>query len=79
MTSTQAQILELYQKLPATEQRELAEQLARQALHGDFYERMTSAQKLELAAAIAEADSGAMISSEELKSFIAQRFNIAAE
>jgi hypothetical protein len=79
MTNTQAQILELYQKLPADEQRELAEQLARQTLRGDFYDRMTPAQKLELAAAIAEADRGNMISAQDLKTYMATRFNIAAE
>ena len=79
MTNTQAQILELYQKLPATEQRELAEQLAHQTMRGDFYDRMTPTQKLELAAAIADADSGNMISSKELKAHMAKRFNITAE
>ncbi len=79
MTQTQARILELYRTLPASEQRELAEQLAHQAMRGDFYDRMTPAQKLELAAAIANADSGNMISSEDLKSYMAKRFGISAE
>jgi len=79
MTNTQAQILELYRTLPASEQRELAEQLAHQTMRGDFYDRMTPAQKLELAAAIADADNGNMISSEDLKSYMAKRFGIAAE
>ncbi len=79
MTNTQAQILELYRKLPANEQRELAEQLAQQTMRGDFYDRMTPAQKLELAAAIADADSGNMISSEDLKAYMAKRFGISAE
>ena len=79
MTNTQAQILELYQKLPATEQRELAEQLARQAFHDGFYERMTACQKLELAAAIAEADRGEAMSSQGPKAYMAKRFNFATE
>jgi len=79
MTNTQAQILELYQTLPATEQRELAEQLAQQSMRGDFYDQMTPAQKVELAAAIAEADKGEMLSLDELKAYMAKRFNIAAE
>lgn len=48
-----------------------------QQLRGDFYDQMTSAQKSELATAIADADSGQLISSEDLKSFMAKRFNIS--
>ena len=78
MTRTQAQIVELFQTLPPVEQRELVEHLADQTVRGDFYDRMTAAQKAELATAIGEADRGETISSEDLKSYMASRFNLAA-
>ena len=39
MTNTQAQILELFQTLPQSEQHDLAEQLYEQATRGSFYEQ----------------------------------------
>ena len=76
MTRTQAQIAELFQSLPPAEQRELVEHLADQTLRGDFYDHMTPAQKAELAAAVAQADNGQTLSSSELKSYMATRFNL---
>jgi hypothetical protein len=76
MTRVQAQIAELFQSLPPAEQRELVEHLADQTLRGDFYDHMTPSQKAELAAAIAQADNGQTISSNELKSYMAARFNL---
>jgi hypothetical protein len=76
MTRVQAQIAELFQLLPPAEQRELVEHLADQTLRGDFYDHMTPSQKAELAAAIAQADNGQTISSNELKSYMAARFNL---
>ena len=67
MTRIQTQILELYEKLTPDEQRELVQRLALRAPADDFYEQMTPAQKAELAAAIAEADRGEMITSQELE------------
>jgi hypothetical protein len=58
MTRTQAQILELFQTLDASEKRELAEQLYETAVAGSFYARMTPEQRAELAESIAEADRG---------------------
>ena len=58
MTRTQAQILELFQTLDASEKRELAEQLYETAVAGSFYARMPPKQRAELAESIAEADRG---------------------
>jgi hypothetical protein len=58
MTRTQAQILELFQTLDASEKRELAEQLYETAVAGSFYARMTPEQRAVLAESIAEADRG---------------------
>ena len=56
MTKTQAQILELFQTLPQSEQHDLAEQLYEQAARGSFYDRMTPDQRAALTTSIAEAD-----------------------
>jgi len=56
MTSIQARIIELFQTLEQDEKRELAEQLYQRAVTGTFYERMTPAQRAELAKGIVEAD-----------------------
>jgi hypothetical protein len=77
MTRIQAQIAELFLSLPPAEQRELVEHLADQTLRGDFYDLMTPAQKAELAAAVAQADNGQTVSSNQLKSYMAARFNLA--
>ena len=62
MTKIQAQILELFETLDPAERREMVEQLyaASQAAQqgASFLERMTPAQKAELAESIAQADRG---------------------
>ena len=67
MTKIQAQILELFETLDPAERREMVEQLyaASQATQqgaaqqgASFLERMTPAQKAELAESIAQADRG---------------------
>lgn len=58
MTRTQAQILELFQALPDAERRDLAVQPYEQTVRGTFYEHMTTAQRAELDASIAEAERG---------------------
>ena len=73
MTNTQAQILELFQTLPQSEQHDLAEQLYEQTTRGSFYERMTAEQRAALAAATAEADRGEGSEASTVMTRIAQK------
>lgn len=77
MTKTQAQILELFQTLPAQEKRELAEHPYETAVSGTFYDRMTPEQRAELDASIAEADRGEGASSDEVFARLAKKFGFA--
>lgn len=74
MTRTQAQILELFQKLPANEQQELVEQLYEQTRNGTFYERMTPEQRAELDRSIAEADRGEGTEASVVMARLAKKF-----
>jgi hypothetical protein len=74
MTRTQAQIIELFQTLPAVERRELAEQLYEHAVRGTFHDRMTPEQRAELDQSIAEADRGEGAPANEVFERFAQKF-----
>ena len=59
MTTIQAQIIELFQTLPESEQRELVEHLTSSARRGSsFYEGMTPEQRTRLQEGIDQADRG---------------------
>ena len=77
MTRNQAHIIELFQKLPDGEQRELVERLRQQLTPGDFYERLSSADRAALAEGIAEADRGHTLSPDEIRAYMAKRFALS--
>ena len=74
MTKTQAQILELFQTLPQSEQRQLAEQLYEQTVRGSFHDRMTPERRAELDQSIAEADRGEGTEASIVMTRLAQKF-----
>lgn len=76
MTDMQTQILDLFRKLSANEQRELVERLSEQTRQEDFFERMTPDQRAELAQAIDQANRGDVVTSNELRAYMAQRFKL---
>jgi hypothetical protein len=58
MTQAQTKIIELFQALPAAEQRDIIAALARVATTQTFFDRMTPDQRLELELSTAQADRG---------------------
>lgn len=75
MTKTQAEILELFQKLALEERQEVVELLYEQVNHRDFYDRMSLAARQQLQQAIAQADQGQTLTPEVLRASIAKRFS----
>ena len=73
MTRTQAQIIELFQTLANSEQKELAAQLYEATVDGPFYDRMTPQQRAELEAAISEADRGEGAPADDFFSAMAEK------
>ena len=76
MTRTQAEILELFQTLPSAQQRELVACLNEQAGPHDFYDGMKPGDRAILQEGIAEANSGKTATPDELKAYMAKRFNL---
>lgn len=79
MTKTQAQIIELFETLDQTEQREVAEQLYERTVVGSFYGRMTPQQRAELDEGIAQAERGQVRPAAEVFDRLAKRFGFSAE
>ena len=73
MTRTQTQILDLFRTLADDEKRELATHLYETAVNGSFFDRMTTAQRAELATAIAEADRSEGVVAEEFFAEMAEK------
>lgn len=74
MTKTAARILQLFDTLPARDQRALVEQLSETA-HGDsFYSRMSAEQRASLDEGISEAERGETIPAGETFDDLALRF-----
>jgi hypothetical protein len=76
MTSTQAAILELFQRLPDDEQRELVSRLQEQVTPDDFYDQLKPFDRAALLDGIAQADNGQTVTAGELRAYMAQRFKI---
>ena len=56
MNTTQIRILELFETLDQQQRVDVAEQLRERSRRGRFYDQMTSEQRAELHAGLAEAD-----------------------
>jgi DNA-directed RNA polymerase subunit F len=75
MTTTQLQIAELFERLPPAEQRRVAAELyQRAALCGAAHVDLTPEQQADLAVAIAQADRGEVLSSDDVKASMRTRF-----
>lgn len=77
MTSLQAQILELFQKLSRDEQLEIVAQLCEQIHSGTFYDRLAPKQRAELDLSIAEADRGEGTEASVVMARLAKKFGLA--
>ncbi len=77
MTKTATRILELFQTLPARDQRALVEKLAETADSESFYNRMSADQRAELDDAITEVERGETIPAEGVFNDLAQRFGFS--
>jgi hypothetical protein len=77
MTSLQAQILELFQKLSRDEQLEIVAQLCEQIRGGTYYERLAPEQRVELDLSIAEADRGEGTEASIVMARLAKKFGFA--
>lgn len=77
MSSLQAQILELFQKLSRDEQLEIVAQLFEQTRNGTYYERMTPEQRAELDRSIAEADRGEAAEASVVMARLAKKFGFS--
>ncbi len=76
MTRAQAEILDLINRLPADERRELFEQIEATGLLGQtFYERMTPEQRAQLDDGIAQADRRQVVDGNSAFDRLAERFN----
>ena len=58
MNTTQIRILELFETLDQQQRLDVAEQLRERSRRGRFHDQMTSEQRAELQAGLAEADRG---------------------
>ena len=76
MTKAQTQILELFETLGEQERREIAEQLYAATERRSFLQRMSPAQKAELAESIAEADRGEGLPMDEMVRELAQKYGL---
>jgi hypothetical protein len=74
MTKTVTRILQLFQTLPARDQRELVDQLKEAARGGSFYNRMSAQQRVELDEGLSEAERGETVPAGETFDDIALRF-----
>ena len=75
MTTTQLQITELFERLLPAEQRKVAAALYRRAALGETeLADLTPEQQADLAIAIAQADRGDVVSSDDLKVSMQTRF-----
>jgi hypothetical protein len=77
MTKTATRILELFQTLPARDQRALVEQLAETAGSESFCNRMSADQRAELDDAITEVERGETVPAEGVFNDLAQRFGFS--
>ena len=77
MTKIQAQIIELFQTLAVSEQKELAAQLFEAAAAGSFFDHMTPQQRAELEASISQADRGEGVPADKFFSAMAQKYGFS--
>lgn len=79
MTNLQAQVIALFKTLDPKEQREVAVQIYADTFAESFYDSMTTEQRAQLDAGIAQADRGQVVPAEEAFDRLAKRFGFAAE
>ncbi len=77
MTKAAARIIELFQTLPARDQRALVEQLSETARGQSFYSRMSAEQRAELDEGLAEAERGETVPAEGVFNDLAQKFGFS--
>jgi hypothetical protein len=79
MSTPQSQIAELFDLLPAGEQRELAGQLYERAVQDDVGFELTSDQRADLGVAIAQAERGDVHWAADLRAMVSKRFDFSAK
>jgi hypothetical protein len=79
MSTAQTQIAELFDRLPAAEQRELAGQLYERAVQEDDGLELTAGQRADLVDAIAQSERGEVLSAADLHAKVSKRFEFAAK
>ena len=78
MTKAAARIIELFQTLPARDQRALVEQLSETARgQQTFYSRMSAEQRAELDEGLADVERGETVPAEGVFDDLAQKFGFS--
>lgn len=77
MTQTQTQILDLFQRLPPDERREVMESLKAAASSDLHFDRLTGDQRLKLDEGITQAQRGEAAPAEAVVKRLARRFNFS--
>ena len=78
MTKAAARIIELFQTLPARDQRALVEQLSETARgQQTFYSRMSAEQRAELDEGLSEVERGETVPAEGVFDDLAQKFGFS--
>ncbi len=75
MTRTQAQIIEMFRTLDASEREEVMSELYETAVSETFYDRMTPAQRTQLQEGIEQADRGDVADANQAMDRIARQFD----
>jgi hypothetical protein len=79
MSTPQSQIAELFDLLPAGEQRELAGRLYERAVQEDVGFELTSEQRADLGVALVQAERGEVHSGADLRAIVSKRFGFSAK
>ena len=77
MTKTAARIIELFQTLPARDQRALADRLAETAREQSHYDRLSPSERAELDDALDEAERGHTIPADQTFDDLAEKFGFS--